>query len=187
MENSWHQLKTLLVKIISDSRRPDYINHAENTLKWLLVLDPKASKEAQLAAFAHDMDRCWFAKMAQVENEPYLDYKIRHSQRGADIVSAMMIALEFHPDSVQKVHYLISNHEIGGNTEADTVRDADSLSFFENNLPVYYERRGKEATQTKIRFMYSRASEKAKKLVGTVDFDPELRSLLHETLPSLFV
>ncbi len=182
MENNWRKLKTLLEKIIPESRRPDVILHAENTLAWLLKLEPIATQEMQLAAFAHDIDRCWFEKMLEVDNEGYIDYKRRHSQRGADIVSAMMMALEFPLESTKRVHYLISNHEFGGDEEADLIRDADSLSYFENNLPGYFERGGKEATQIKIKFMYDRASDKAKALVKSIDFEPRFKAHMNETL-----
>ncbi|MBN1162624.1 hypothetical protein JXA34_02675 [Patescibacteria group bacterium] len=83
MENKWHHLKDILTQHTSKSRRPDYITHAETTLDWPLKLEPNATWEMELAAFAHDIERCWFDKMAHIENEQYIDYKIRHSQRSA--------------------------------------------------------------------------------------------------------
>lgn len=113
MENKWVNLKSLLEKIISESRRPDYITHAQNSLDWLLKLEPNATQEMKLAIFAHDMDRCWFEKMTQVENEEFIDYKIRHSHRGADIVSAMMMTLEFPIESIKEciILYVITKLE----------------------------------------------------------------------------
>lgn len=186
MEIYWGNLKILLERIISKSRKPDYITHAESTLSWLLKLEPESTQEMQISAFAHDIERCWFEKMIEVENESYINFKIRHSQRGADIISGMMICLDFTLASVKKVHYLISNHEIGGDREADLIRDADSLSFFEDNLPEYYKKAGKEETQRKITFMYNRNSDKAKKLVTTINFNQELKDLMIETLNLVF-
>ncbi|MCP4825755.1 MAG: DUF4202 domain-containing protein, partial [Shimia sp.] len=43
--------------IIADSRVPEDPHHADNTLEWLLRLEPDAGEALQLAALAHDIDR----------------------------------------------------------------------------------------------------------------------------------
>lgn len=182
MTKKWDILKELLIKIIAESRRPDYIGHATTTEAWLIKLFPKATPELKMAAFAHDIERCWCTPLFPIQDEEYTKYKQRHAYHCADLVSAMMVALEFPMDTTKHVHHLISMHEVGGDTETDLLRDADSLSYFDNNLHGYYVKNGKEETQKKILFMYTRASDKAKDLIKTIKFRDDLRDLLNETL-----
>ncbi len=43
--------------VIAGSRVPEDPRHADNTLEWLLRLEPDAGDALQLAALAHDIDR----------------------------------------------------------------------------------------------------------------------------------
>lgn len=174
MNNKWAKLEQILKYLIKISRRPDYIEHAVTSREWLLKIEPNAGEELKMAAFAHDIERCVINKMPRIENEEYMQYKTRHAQRSADILSGIMIGLEFHSDIIERIHDLVRLHEIGGYYEADLVRDADSLSFMSNNLPGYFSKNGKDKTIEKVKFMYSRASEKAKKLIRNIDYKGEL-------------
>lgn len=163
--NNWDRLERTLITIIKNSRRPDYLDHAITTKEWLLKLDPTATEELKISAFAHDIERCFFAKMVDVADEPYMSYKTRHAQRCADILSSLMLGMGFSQESAEKVHHYVSLHEEGGDKECDLIRDADSLSFMSNNLTRYLENNGKDRTAEKVAFMYNRASDKAKGLI----------------------
>ncbi len=58
--------------IISGSSVPEDPIHAENTLEWLLKLDPAADQALQIAAFAHDIDRAVEAQ--KVRRADFSDY-----------------------------------------------------------------------------------------------------------------
>lgn len=166
--NDWDLLEKVLTEIIKNSRRPDYLDHAITTREWLLKLEPTATEELKMSAFGHDIERCFFAKMIEVADEPYLSYKTRHAQRCADILSSLMLGMGFSQESAEKVHHYVSLHEEGGDRECDLIRDADSLSFMSNNLPHYLEENGKKRTAEKVSFMYNRASDRAKELIKTM-------------------
>jgi len=62
---------------------------------------------------------------------------------------------------------LVSKHEIGGNDDQNLLKDADSISFFENNVKYFVGRKvnetGKEKVRDKFDWMYHRmTSERAK-------------------------
>lgn len=179
--NDWMLLEQKLTKLIQNSRRPDYISHAITAREWLLKLYPQASEELKMAAFGHDIERCHFERMTQLENEEYLPYKDRHAQRCADILTAIMFGMDFSNESLNKVHHLVSLHEKGGDFEADLIRDADSLSFMSNNLLGFWAKR-KDDTEEKVRFMYGRASQEAKLLMRNIDYtyNLELKSLVEK-------
>ncbi len=61
--------------------------------------------------------------------------------------------------------------------------DADSLAYFDYNIPSYLKRNGRERAKEKIKFMYKRLSLKAKKLVGQIDFrNKEIENLVKESI-----
>jgi hypothetical protein len=182
MENKWTKIEQLLTNLIKTSRRPDYLEHALTTRDWLIKLYPKATKEMKLAAFAHDIERCFFEKMIPVEQEDYLPYKNRHAFRCADILAGIMLGLDFPEETIKKVHYLVRLHEVGGDFEADLIRDADSLSFMSNNLAGYFAKDGEERTIAKIKFMYGRASAKAKEFIQHIEYPTELKGVVVKAL-----
>jgi hypothetical protein len=51
----------------------------------------------------------------------------------------------------REVHRLVCFHEAGGDPRSDLLRDADGISFFEVNLPHYFERNGGEETRRRLR------------------------------------
>ena len=55
----------------------------------------------------------------------------------------MLIGVEMVKDICEMVHY----HEVGGNKETNLLQDADTISFFEVNLPLYYTRNDREETK----------------------------------------
>jgi len=64
---------------------------------------------------------------------------------------------------------LISKHEEGGNDDQNLLKDADSISFFENNVPLFLTKHvsevGKEKVKEKFDWMFNRiTSEKAKQI-----------------------
>ena len=46
-------------------------------------------------------------------------------------------------DLASKVYWLVCRHETGG-APPDLIKDADSISFFEVNLPLYYKRHSRK-------------------------------------------
>ena len=53
---------------------------------------------------------------------------------------------------------------------ADLLKDADSLSYFEVNLPLYYEREGREETLRRCVWGLQRLSPAAKKHLTLISF-----------------
>ncbi len=81
---------------------------------------------------------------------------------------------------------MITNHEVGGDEEANILRDADSLTFFNFDINFYYAEREYQKTKDKVRFMYSRLSEKAKNLVEVIeDQNFEIKKLINEAKEEL--
>jgi hypothetical protein len=62
------------------------------------------------------------------------------------------------------VEYLIAKHEEGGDDDQNLLKDADSLSFFENNIDHFFNDMvgiiGKEGLLRKFQWMFERITLK---------------------------
>ncbi len=43
---------------------------------------------------------------------------------------------------IEEACRLVTLHEVGGDNRSDLIKDADSTSYFEVNMPLYYQREG---------------------------------------------
>lgn len=161
--------------------------HSKLTLQWVLKLKSDADEALQIAALGHDIDRAVEKRRVKKENfEDYEEYKREHAKESAKIVCEILEKHGFKKDFIKKVRFLIENHEVGGSKEADTLKEADSLTFFSFDIYHYLKDRGNDKTKKKIRFMYKRLSEEAKKLVNQIKFkDKKIENLFKEATLSL--
>jgi len=69
---------------------------------------------------------------------------------------------------ISRVKHLISKHEEGGDEDQNLLKDADSISFFENNVESFLTKKdelGKEKVKEKFDWMFKRiTSEKAREI-----------------------
>lgn len=156
-------------RIISNSTVPEDPLHAENTLLWLRRLAPEADAALCLAAYAHDIDRAdENTKVRRSDFQNYDAFKAAHAEHGAAVVGAILdeegLPKEFTTDCCD----LIRRHEVGGTPRANLLRDADSISYFDVNLPLYYQREGWDETLRRCRWGWLRLSPRAQQQVLTI-------------------
>ena len=182
------KVKREIEEILKGSPVPNDTIHSQSTLKWLLVLKPNADRALQIAALGHDIDR-GVSKITDksLENmENYEQKRIEHSIRSAKAISDLLKKYNFEKKFIDKVYCLVERHETGGDEESDILRDADSIAFFEYNIPIYFERYGKERTLYKIRYMFNRVSDRAKNIIKTIKYhDKEINDLVKEALTKI--
>lgn len=157
--------------------------HSRLVLKWVLRLKPDADEALRIAAFAHDMERA----VTRITEKDLKDYskidafKREHALRSAKFICVILKKHGYADGTVGRVKSLVENHECGGG-DADILMDADSLAFFDYNIPSYLKRCGQERAIEKIRFMYKRMSPNAKKLVQSMKFkDAIVKSLVKQS------
>ncbi len=68
----------------------------------------------------------------------------------------------------REVHRLVCLHEVGGDPRSDLLKDADSLSYFDVNLPLYFERNGWQETQRRCVWGYRRLSERGRSMAAGI-------------------
>lgn len=145
------QAKEAIRDYIAGSSTPEDPAHAENTLEWLLRLRADADLALQFAALGHDIDRASPNKVRRHDFADYDAFKAAHALHGAAILRDILRAHYLPPDIIACTSKLVELHETGGNPNADILKDADSLSYFDTNLPHYLAREGeKEAVRRSI-------------------------------------
>lgn len=159
--------------------------HGRLVLKWILEINPAADEALKIAALSHDIDRA----MTGITEKDLVDYskinefKKEHCLRSASFIVEILRKHGYDQEIIDKVKHLVENHEFGGDKGSDMLMSADSLAYFDYNIPFYLERNGEERTKEKIRFMYNRLSPEAQKLVAKINFaDPKIAQLVEEAL-----
>ena len=172
--NNIEQAKRKIRKVIAGSKVPEDPAHAENTLGWLLKLDPHAAPALQIASLAHDIDRAVDSRKVQrADFEHYDDFKTAHAKNGALILREILKACGVSSEISDEACQLVTHHEFGGDPASDLLKDADSISYFDVNLPQYYRREGWQETLRRSVWGYQRLSERAKKIVQGIQHDNE--------------
>jgi len=171
--------------IISKSGVPEDLIHSQNTREWVLKLYPEADQALQIAALGHDIERSIEERKIQRANFPdYDEFKKAHSQNSAIILQEILLKYNVDKDFIDRVDYLVLLHEIGGTPEADILKDADSISFFEVNLPFYFQRNSDRETVFRMKWGYKKLSKTARSIVGNFSYnDIELEILFNEINP----
>ncbi len=172
--------------VIAGSRVSEDPRHADNTLEWLLRLEPDAGDALQLAALAHDIDRAIEEiKVKRADFDDYDAFKAAHARNGAEILRPILNACGVAGDIVDEACRLVEVHEVGSDAGSDLLKDADSISYFDVNLPLYYQREGWTETKRRSLWGYRRLSARARKIVENINYGEEamirlLREVIHE-------
>ncbi len=161
--------------VIAGSHVPEDPRHADNTLEWLLRLDPNADEALQLAALAHDIDRALEAtKVKRADFNDYDAFKAAHASNGAQILRPLLTECGVEQDILDEACRLVTVHEVGGDPRSDLLKDADAISYFDANLPLYYQREGWAETTRRSLWGYRRLSARAREIVKNISYEEEV-------------
>ena len=176
--------KTKIREIVALSTVHEDPAHSRNTLAWLLKLKPDADDSLQITALGHDIERSLEKRKVRcADYTNYDEFKVAHARNSAEILREIMLECSVQGHIIEDVYRLMCNHETGGDQRADLIRDADSISFFEVNLPLYFERSAYKETKRRCIWGYKRLSAKAKPHVLTISYcNRELTALVKRVI-----
>ena len=179
--NSIECTKQKIREIVALSTVPEDPAHSRNTLAWLLKLKPDADDSLQITALGHDIERAITErKVLRTDFTNFDEFKVAHARNSAEILREIMLECGVQSRIIEDVYCLVCRHETGGDQRADLIRDADSISFFEVNLPLYFERNSYEETKRRCIWGYKRLSVEAKPHVLTLSYcNKELNALVN--------
>jgi hypothetical protein len=171
---------------ISGSKVPEDPGHAEGTLRWLLELMPDADDALRLAALGHDIDRAIEAQRIRKNGFSNFDeFKAAHASHSAEILATILDDCGVSEATRIEACRLVRLHETGGDERSDVLKNADALSFFQDNISLYFERNGLEETKRRALWGYSRLSPELRHIVRRFRFDSEeLNSLIQSVAGS---
>jgi len=177
MSINYHKvIENEIEDIIYHSDVPEDYAHAKSVKKWLLKLRPDADWILQLAAFAHDIERALpQRKIIRSKFSDYNDFKSAHALNSAKVVQEILDKYPLSRKVKDKILNLVKNHELGQSKDSDiaVLKDADSLSFFEVNLPAYAERNDESEILSRMNWGYQRLSKRARQIVKEFHYEDE--------------
>ena len=178
------RVKKDINKVIVRSSYPEEPFHSINTLEWLLKLKPDADIALQIAAVGHDIERAFNEKRIHAADyETYDEDKQAHALNSAQILAGLMEECGVEQEIVDDVAHLVAHHEIGGDEREETLKNADTISFFHVCLPLFFDRRGPDATRKRCVWGFKKLPKDLRKIVVEFNFiDEELTTLMKETL-----
>ena len=174
MSKLYNKAEQFVIDSFNNIDKPHQIKHFIRTAYWVKQLEPNSDEALLIAAVAHDIERAFRQK--DILEKKYLVNELEflrpHEERGAEIIAKFLKKEGAKKELINKIKMLVSRHEEGGNTDQNLLKDADSISFFENNVKFFFEGEllklfGKENVKKKLDWMYNRiTSKKAKEIVG---------------------
>ncbi|MCK4554158.1 DUF4202 family protein [Candidatus Parcubacteria bacterium] len=123
------------------------IKHFTRAVYWVKQLKHDADEALLISAMAHDIERAFrkrdVIQIMQKGGFGFIDKNFLrlHEERGAEIIGNFLKEQNASHKIIDKVKMLVSRHEEGGNDEQNLLKDADSISFFENNIESFLTRK----------------------------------------------
>ena len=184
MMDSIECAKRKIRAVISKSGVPEDPVHAENVLEWVLRLKPDTDEALQIAALAHDIDRAdEKRKVRRSDFNDYNKFKAAHANNSAKILNEILHECHVEQSVIDEACRLVERHEVGGDPHSDLLKDADGISYFEVNMPLYFQREGYEETLKRCIWGYQRLSPKMKAICQKMTYSHHsLVKILQETV-----
>jgi hypothetical protein len=182
--NSIRCAEQLIRSAISGSKVPEDPLHAENTLAWVLKLLPEADVALKVAALGHDIERAIETRRVQKNRfRSFDEFKAAHASNSAEILRSILGECGVDEHVKIEVCRLVRLHETGGDERSDILKNADALSYFQDNLPLYFARNGWMETKRRAKWGYARLSPQLRQIVARFRFESEdINALLHEVV-----
>lgn len=177
-------LKKKIKEIIKNSTVAEDPIHSQNTLEWILKLTPHPDESLKIAALGHDIERAMEEnKIKRQDFENYDGFKVAHADNSTKILEKLMVDYKLPKNLIEEVCSLVRIHEIGGNAKVNILNEADSLSFFEVNLPYYFQHNDVAEVKNRISWGYQRLSAEGKKMIAQFTYQSkELRELVTDCI-----
>jgi hypothetical protein len=167
--------------------RADY-DHAIDTWRWVLRLDPAAGAPVQLAALFHDIERLVSESDVRIEHKAhdYHAFKNAHAKAGAELTRKTLAELHWNGVTLARAVELVEKHERGtGDPELRLLNDADALSFFSLNSYGFLSYYGAAHTERKVAYTLRRMRPAAREEIRRMRLHPDVEQMVGNALADL--
>lgn len=173
-DSLYHSVEQFIIDSFTKAGKEGSILHLTRTAYWLKQLQPDADEYMFIAALSHDIERAYrdhdtMERLLWEKGFRDPEFLRLHQEKGAEIIRDFLTGQNVDHHQIERVKAMVRHHEEGGNEEQNVIKDADSISFFENNISHFIQKQlpsfGKEKVKIKFDWMYNRiTSEKAKQI-----------------------
>ena len=163
------------------------IKHFLKTVYWLKVLKADADEALLISAIAHDIERgfkdySYYNRFKKADKGFRSDEHLAHHQNeGARIIGEYLHQIGADKEMADRVKMLVSKHEMGGNKDQNLLKDADSISFFENNVNLFINKKVAETSKKKVKdkfdWMFDRITSKKAKQIAQPWYQEAIKKL----------
>ncbi|MCK5061072.1 DUF4202 family protein [Candidatus Parcubacteria bacterium] len=168
----------------SFNRNDAQMRHFDRTAYWIKELKPDVDIAYLIAAIGHDIERAFKDAKKDFVNTKLSfrdeEFLKQHSEKGAEILGKFLEKEGANNKLINRVKHMVSKHELGGDEDQNLLKDADSLSFVENNGPIFLskiEKLGYDRIKEKFDWMYNRITSEKAKEIGKPFYDKMMSEL----------
>jgi len=183
----YDQVERFIIDTFTKAGDDHGIKHFIRTVYWVKFLNPDADEALRVAAVAHDIERGIrnrqdYSHINKNDKGFRSDEHLRHHQEeGARIIGEYLHTIGVDDQFIERVKMLVSKHEVGGNDDQNLLKDADSISFFENNVDHFLEKKVSETSKEKVRdkfdWMFDRITSQDAKEIARPWYERAIRKL----------
>ena len=184
-QDLYKKVKQFVTDSFTKAGKELQIKHLERTAYWVRQLRPDADEALLIAAVSHDIERA-YRKGDVLEKERTIGFinpqlLQHHEERSAQIMAEFLRKEGAGRKLVDRVRMLILKHEEGGNEDQNLLKDADSISFFENNVPAFLTKYalevGKEKVREKFDWMFNRITSERGRQIARKWYEESIEKL----------
>jgi hypothetical protein len=167
-------------------------DHALDTWRWVLRLEPHASLSLQLAALLHDVeepkpDTSGASAKADAPDDDYGRRKRAEAEAAARVVVRILESLSTPPPLIERTRALVIEHEGLASREprepaAALLANADALSFFSLGAAAFARHFGLPHTARKVAHGVRRLDVEGHSWLARLKLPRTIRALVFEAL-----
>lgn len=141
----------------------------------------------EIAALGHDIERAIEERKVRREAcKKYDEFKRAHALNSARIITEIMERCEIEKAVIEDVFNLVSQHETGGGDRSNLLGNADTISFFDVNLPLYFTRNTREEVVRRCLWGYRRLAPNLRHFLNRFNYEnKEIEVLLKEVIAQI--
>lgn len=132
------------------------VKHFIRTAYWINVLEPNADEALLISGVSHDIEQAFNGDWVKGSIDPNILKK--HQNLSAEKFAEFLKSINAESVLIDRVKMLVSHHEDGGNDDQNVLKDADCISYFENQAlrhAVEWQKNGKSIQDIKKKFNYT--------------------------------
>ena len=180
MPQLYKKVEDFVKNSFTKAGKQDSIKHFKRTAYWIKQLKPDADEALLIAGIAHDMERAFYGDWVKGSTDKCILRK--HQDMSASEIAKFLKKEGAKDEIIERVKMLVSYHEEGGNEDQNILKDADCISYVENQALRHVKvqqqkRKSKEEIKDKFDYTFNKITSKKAKQIAQPMYEKALESL----------